>query len=139
MTTRNSNLESLLVTLGDARQAGAFDSATTSYPWQATTVSAQSPKQSWQARFWKVVPLAAAAAVAVLFVEPSWAPEGGNSLVQNTNDAVTGPETRNVIEGDFNGDGVVNSTDMQGYIEALKSGETNLSPERFALLQLHNG
>jgi len=132
MTTRNGNLESLLVTLGDARQAGAFDSATTSYPWQATTVSAQSPKQSWQARFWKVVPLAAAAAVAVLFVGPSWAPEGGNSLVQNTNDAVTGPETRNVIEGDFNGDGVRNGKDIQAMIEMVRTGELKMSPDEYA-------
>ncbi len=133
MTTRNGNLESLLVTLGDARQAGAFDGATTSYPWQATTVSAQSPKQSWQARLWKVVPLAAAAAVAVLFVGPSWAPEGsGSPIVQNTIDSVTGPETCKTIEGDFNGDGVKNGKDIPVMIEMMRNGEITMSPDEYA-------
>ena len=137
MTTRNNNLESLLVTLGDARQAGAFDSATTSYPWQATTVSAQSPKQSWQARFWKVIPLAAAAAVAVLFVGPSRTPEGGTSLVQNVTEAVPSPETRKTVEGDYNGDGVKNSMDIPVMIELMKAGKIDVSPDDYARLLLH--
>lgn len=132
MTTRNGNLESLLVTLGDARQAGAFDGVVTSYPWQATSVSAQSPKQSWQARFWKVIPLTAAAAVALLFVGPSWTTEGGNSpIVQNTIETVTGPETCKTIEGDFNGDGVRNALDIPAMIDAKTRGETTVSTDEF--------
>jgi len=138
MDLRTDNMEHLLATLGEARQNGAFADQAAGYPWQAKVTATQSSPKSWQARLWKVGPLAAAAAVAVLFVTPHWFSRDGGPIVSD-NVVIDGnsgrPETpasetsapADKLKFDFNGDGVVNSLDSQPLMDLLERGEASMS------------
>ncbi|MCB9852968.1 MAG: hypothetical protein H6819_07720 [Phycisphaerales bacterium] len=137
MDLQTNNMEHLLATLGEARQNGAFAGGAAGYPWQARAAATQSSPKSWQARLWKVGPLAAAAAVAVLFVGPKFASEDGSPIVSDNvaiKDSSGRPETSSSespstaakLKGDYNEDGVVNGLDAQALIEKLNRGEASM-------------
>ena len=137
MALQTNNMEHLLATLGEARQNGAFESGAAGYPWQARTAATQSSPKSWQARLWKVGPLAAAAAVAVLFVGPQWGSEDGSPIGSGNAivDSSVRPETHasessdstGKSKFDYNDDGVVNSLDSQALIRLIEIGEAQMS------------
>lgn len=136
MDLQTNNMEHLLATLGEARQNGAFAGGAAGYPWQARAAATQSSPKSWQARLWKVGPLAAAAAVAVLFVGPRFASWDGSPIVSDNVaiDVNSGrPETSASellptavrLKGDYNEDGVVNGLDAQALMEKIRAGEAS--------------
>ncbi len=133
MDPRKDNLESLLATLGEAHQAGAFKGDAARYPWQLDRVEAQSPGHTRFAWFWVGAPLAAAAAVAILFVGPHFfSQQAARKIamtVQNNLQPVQPelhvaeavPTSRSSINcRDYNGDGVVDGGDIQGFVDHLR-------------------
>jgi hypothetical protein len=136
MTTDNRNLESWLVELGNARNDGAFTGSATRYPWQAAepkVISLAHKRLAW-VRF--AAPLAAAAAVAVLFVGPSLFSTPGTDSTAPAITGLAGTETKDVGSlaevpaptpeqtCDFNGDGVVNGLDIQSLVDrAIRGGD----------------
>lgn len=149
MDLQTNNMEHLLATLGEARQNGAFDGGAAGYPWQARTTATQSSPKSWQARLWKVGPLAAAAAVAVLFVGPEWGSEDGspnstgNAIVENSVRPEThtseSSESTGKSKYDYNDDGVVNGLDAQALTEMIGRGEAPASDVAELTRQLLRG
>ncbi len=131
MDPRTDNMERLLATLGEAHQDGAFNSRAAGYPWQAERPVAQSHKHSRFAWAWIGGPLAAAAAVAVLFVGPDLFPTRVSDGISETVQTNLLPERLEALAEvtpattsessndcrDYNGDGVVNGADIQGYVE----------------------
>ncbi|MFQ5502672.1 MAG: hypothetical protein ACE5EQ_10295 [Phycisphaerae bacterium] len=139
MDPRKDNLESLLATLGEAHQAGAFKSDAARYPWQLERVEAQSPGHRRFAWFWVGGPLTAAAAVAILFVGPHFFSQQAARKIAMTvqtnlqpvqpklHVAEVVPTTRSSIASrssincrDYNGDGVVDGGDIQGFVDHLR-------------------
>ncbi|MFQ5430556.1 MAG: hypothetical protein ACE5E1_09630 [Phycisphaerae bacterium] len=125
MDPRTNDMERLLVTLGEARQAGAFTDAATLYPWRDAEPVAQSPERRRFAWFWVGAPLAAAAAVAVLFVGPDLFSGAASrkaivsvptTLLTERPEAhadAAGINGQRLDDCDYNGDGVVNGLDIQ--------------------------
>lgn len=141
MDPRRDNMERLLATLGEAHQAGAFNSRAAGFPWQAERPVAQSHAHSRFAWAWIGGPLAAAAAVAVLFVgsdlfstrvndgiaktvQTHLLPQRPEALAEVT--PTTTSESSNDCR-DYNGDGLVNGEDIQGYVDYHR--DTGGSPE----------
>jgi len=149
MALQTNSLDNLLATLGEARQDGAFTGGAAGYPWQAKSAAAQSRSQTRHSRFWKVGPLAAAAAVAVLFVAPKFGSQDGSPIVaENPIVGITErPETltsTNDIpqassECDFNGDGVVNGLEIQRLMEQMRNGEATADQAEALTRCLLNG
>lgn len=150
MDLQTNNMDHLLATLGEARQNGAFAGGAAGYPWQAKAAATQSSPKSWQARLWKVGPLAAAAAVAVLFVGPRFASEDGSPIVSDNvaiEDNSGRPETpasessapAEKLRFDYNGDGVVNSLDNSALIELIRRGEATMDQSDELIHHLLNG
>lgn len=150
MALRMNNMDNLLATLGEARQNGAFAGGAAGYPWQAKATSAQSRPKSWQSRLWKVGPLAAAAAVAILFVGPNWFSKDGSPIVSENiaakdnsgrpeTPAPSVPDSAPVLKGDYNGDGVVNGLDIQALIEKVRAGEVTVDQADESTHQMLNG
>lgn len=137
MAFQTDSMDHLLATLGEARQNGAFAGAAAGYPWEArTAVKAQSLTEARHSRLWKVGPLAAAAAVAVLFVMPKWGSQDGSPIMTDNvrvTDSTERPETLapsatgpEKLDCDFDGDGVVNGLEIQHLIEKIRSGEATI-------------
>lgn len=150
MAIQTNNLDHLLATLGEARQNGAFSGGADGYPWQAKSAATQSRPQTKHARLWKVGPLAAAAAVAVLFVVPKFGSEGGSPIVSENVKAVDSterPETLTPatstpdanLDCDFDGDGVVNGLEIQRLIERMRNGEATVDQAEALTRCLLNG
>ncbi len=144
MLSHDKTLEDLLATLGSAHRQGAFSGESREYPWQ--TASTRTSRLAGGFRWVRVaVPLAAAAAVAVLFVGPGLF---GNRAVQDASkdalaaihaehpdvladaEAVTTGSTPN--ECDYNGDGVVDGKDIQAFLDRMQDpeGDPLLQAER---------
>ncbi len=133
MDLRQNKMESLLVMLGEAQDSGAFSNSTTRYPWRTEAVAIQNRGQRRFSWFWVGGPVAAAAAVAVLFVGPNLFPTRTTSdLAMNGSSVVTSvqPElhadaaSSDSLFGergcDFNGDGVINGLDIQAGSDRLQ-------------------
>jgi len=141
MDPRTDNMERLLATLGEAHQDGAFNSRAAGFPWQAERPVAQSHTHSRFAWAWVGGPLAAAAAVAVLFFGPDLFPARVSDGIAKTVQsnllpqrpealAEVTPTTTNESSPDcrdYNGDGVVNGEDIQGYVDHHR--DAGSSPE----------
>jgi len=125
-------MESLLAMLGEAHQSGAFAGDAARYPWRAQAVAAQSRGHRRHSWFWVGAPLAAAAAVAVLFVGPNLFSGSATQLVvQNVPseflpvqpelhaDNAAAPKA--TLECDFNGDGKVDGQDIQALVDRSRT------------------
>jgi hypothetical protein len=139
------NLESLLNELGAARAAGVFptaDAAPASFPWQTQSAQTQSAqtrpaKLTHRGLRWVrlAIPVAAAAALAFIFVGPG---TSRKDLAHLTADAPTPVTTAFVSANgaranDCNGDGVVNGLDIECYVRhhAEESRAPELQTEAF--------
>lgn len=145
MAPQTQTLEGMLTTLGQAHRDGAFAAVSKAYPWQAAEPRAA--KLSANRFRWVRVamPLAAAAAVAVVFVGPSLfgtrafddMAKDGIAAVQSESpktivDAEAVTTARLKVECDFNGDGVVDGMDIQAFIDRIPdaNGDPLLQAER---------
>ncbi len=140
MDPKTDNLERLLATLGEAHRDGAFGGDAARFPWQAGEPGAQRPAQRRLAWLWVGAPLAAAAAVAVLFVGPSLFPRQAVREVARTLPTQLLPEHPEVLaavdttsatapdECDYNGDGVVNGEDIQALVKHLQESDGEGDP-----------
>ena len=125
------NMENLLETLGQARRDGAF-SKSAACPWQAT--ASKRSERTTRRLGWvrAIVPLAAAAAVAVIFVGPNLMKSRQSQTALNSPISLPS-ETANQLadagkpqasaatfDCDYNGDGVIDGRDIQAFVERLK-------------------
>ncbi|MBK8270026.1 MAG: hypothetical protein IPK83_17705 [Planctomycetes bacterium] len=129
MELQRNNMDSLLAMLGEAHQSGAFASGASRFPWHAQTVVAQSRNPRRHPWVWVGAPLAAAAAVAVLFVGPSlFSGRTTPNFAQNVPVELRSDEpelvadaaaatTLAVVDCDFNGDGLIDGQDIQAYAD----------------------
>lgn len=125
------NMENLLVTLGQARREGAF-STSSACPWKAAA-SHRSERSAGRFGWARIaVPLAAAAAVAVLFVAPNLRNSRQSQTASNSPISLPS-ETANQLadagqpqasaatfDCDYNGDGVIDGRDIQAFVDRLK-------------------
>ena len=146
--THRDDIQGPLVQLGKAHREGAFSSDATRYPWRTAELQATRPTHRRFAWVRVAAPLAAAAAVVVLFVVPSLftgpVAEPNFDVVA---DAVTPEEPQATIKvaqgstvpcdysgnGDFNGDGSVDGRDIPGFIDCVRrsGGDVGLETARF--------
>jgi hypothetical protein len=133
MDPKNDQLERILTLLGEADRDGAFSGGGDRYPWRAAEPEATSLSHRRFAWARVAVPLAAAAAVAVLFVGPSlWSPQVVHEVAENSLDTdgilkpvqpavpVAVATTREGGDCDYNGDGHVDGKDIQAFVTSLK-------------------
>jgi hypothetical protein len=133
MSAPLNNLESLLRTLGQARRDGVLSASAGRYPWQATAVRESQRRASRFGWVRVAIPLAAAAAVAVLFVAPSLMKSrqvsevAGNlaanlpsTTAQQVADAEKSRSSAATFDCDYNGDGVVDGRDIQAFLNRLQ-------------------
>ncbi|MBX3394971.1 MAG: hypothetical protein KF841_06350 [Phycisphaerae bacterium] len=147
MDSRKDNLDSLLVLLGEAHESGVFDDQTNRFPWKAKVPVAQSGGHRRHQWIWLGSPLAAAAAVAVLFVGPNLFSGRSNSVshvnvpveirsqepeLLADNAAVSSASA--VVECDFNGDGRVDGLDIQAFADRRQQVAGDPDAERQLLL-----
>ncbi len=126
--THRDDIQGPLVQLGKAHREAAFSSDATRYPWRTAELQANRPTHRRFAWVRVAAPLAAAAAVAVLFVVPSlFTGPVAEPNVDVVAEAVTPEEPQATIkvargsaapcddykdDGDYNGDGVVAETSV---------------------------
>ncbi len=132
MNPQTDNMEHLLAELGRAHQDGALQGNATRYPWLADKVATQSRKPRRSSWIWVGGPVAAAAAVAVLFVVPDLfptsrpvVPTGHHHIVDAEDGSGCGS-----LEFDFNGDGVVDGRDIQALTETRHEAIGDPTAER---------
>ena len=141
--THRDDIQGLLVQLGKAHREGAFSSDAARYPWRTAELQANRPTHRRFAWVRVAAPLAAAAAVAVLFVVPSlFTGPVAEPNVDVVADAVTPEEpqaTITVADGstvpcDYNKDGEVNGRDIQAYVDWVqrRGGDVGLETARFS-------
>ncbi|HKQ50291.1 MAG TPA: hypothetical protein VJZ71_19615 [Phycisphaerae bacterium] len=133
-----TDLDSLLAQLGQAHRDGALAPSAAAYPWRADRRSSASRSAAHAGHRWVrvAIPLAAAAAVAVLFVLPGLF--GTRSVREMAHDGPAGvnPETANLFadaepaatqgrspDCDYNGDGVIDGRDIQALIDRLRDSD----------------
>lgn len=146
MSQQTDNLGTLLTKLGKAHQDGVFQSRVNPFPWLATEPDGSHLAVRRFAWVRVAIPLAAAAAVAVLFVGPTlWSPPVIKTLAENTlatdviaepAHPVSGTGTTTQVEAldcDYNRDGVVDGKDIQAMIDRLNviGGDPLLEKELF--------
>lgn len=132
-------IENALTRLGEAHRAGAFAGQKGTYPWQTARGAAAKPAHRFA---WVRVAasLAAAAAVAVVFIGPSLMTLRQTREIPGNLPVAMPTETVNVVaeapaptapvhrdECDFNGDGVVNGLDIQSFV--ARQSETSGAPQ----------
>lgn len=139
MASQNAKIESMLETLGKAHQDGIF-AASPSFPWTSPSprlkVTGLDPRQR-SLRWLRVgAPLAAAAAVAVVFVLPNLSStrktvSQTNQFVQLSTPTVHVAELATPVKSaqsapteqcDYNGDGVVDGRDIQAFVKFRMEG-----------------
>ena len=133
MSQRTDNMELLLAKLGKAHQAGLFRAEAGTYPWQ--TAERDGSHLAIRRLAWAriAVPLAAAAAVAVLFVGPMlWNSQATHEVAMNVpaSDLDATPASPVATESapapvaaescDYNDDGVVDGKDIQAFLDRLQ-------------------
>lgn len=144
MGLRQDNMDNLLATLGEAHQCGAFIEGAARFPWKAEKVAAQSGSPRRHSWVWMGGPLAAAAAVAVLFVGPNlFSGRTTPNIARNVPVEIRPQEpelladsaavTSSVKEADcdFNGDGRIDAMDLQAFVDRCQevAGDPALSRE----------
>ncbi len=147
MDRPTDNLERLLVTLGEARQHGAFAGGAARYPWQNARAEAQSPRRRRFSWYWVGAPAAAAAAVAVVFVASDpFSRQAMDPIASNVESVLppqhpevlvvadTAPSTDVFDDCDYNGDGKVDGRDIQAFVQRRQGATEDAHPadaERF--------
>ncbi len=147
MDRPTDSLERLLVTLGEARQNGAFCGVAARYPWQRGQATAQSPRRRRFSWYWLGAPAAAAAAVAVVVVGlDSFSRQAMDPIASNVETALvpqhpevlvvadSAPSTDVLDDCDYNGDGRVDGRDIQAFVQHRRQTAEESSPadaERF--------
>ena len=147
--THRDDIQGWLVQLGKAHREVAFSSDAARYPWRTAELQANRPTHRRFAWVRVAAPLAAAAAVAVLFVVPSlFTDPVAEPNVDVVAEAVTPEEPQATItvardsaapcddykdDGDYNGDGVVDGRDIQAYVDCVRrsGGDVGLETARF--------
>jgi hypothetical protein len=133
MSPQFDSIETLLSRLGKARQDGAFEHASAGYPWQSSAAVDMVVRHRRLTWLRVAVPLAAAAAIAVLFVGPSlFEGTAVDTIAQNIQPTVTPaqPEafaeaqpvatsSAQTIDCDYNGDGRIDGQDIQAFVDRL--------------------
>lgn len=134
MTRQTNNLELLLADLGRAQNDGAFVRDARPYPWLAAQTEVKTFGSRRLAWIRVAAPVAAAAAVAVLFVLPGlWVPQATQQVAENmlsadmnAKPALPAPQpqvaTNQAVDCDFNGDRVVDGKDIQAFVDRLNDG-----------------
>lgn len=145
MSPQVNNMETMLVALGKAQRDGVFPPAAARYPWQAESREVTSLGRG-PMRWVKVaIPLAAAAAIAVLFVGPSlFESTAVNEIAQSIPATVMPSEPEALAEAqpvattsaqtfdcDYNGDGQIDGRDIQAFVDRLETsgGDMQLRKE----------
>jgi len=144
MVTNPNNMENALATLGQARRDGVFSAQPGQYPWQVAAKK-KAEKRGRRLGWIRVaVSLAAAAAIAVLFISPNFTKsrqsnELASSLsinapsetAQHLADAEKSTSNAATFDCDYNGDGVVDGRDIQAFVDRLKDihGDARLQAE----------
>jgi hypothetical protein len=155
MSPQTSQLEAMLETVGRAHRAGAFSADAARLPWQGDsreTVRLTHRRLAWVR---VAVPLAAAAAVAVLFVGPSLFETTAVDEITGTIPSVVMPDqpeafaeaeptpttAQTLHECDYNGDGRVDGKDIQAFVNRVQDtgGDLELETEKFQRCLLGNG
>lgn len=146
MDSTHNTLQAMLGTLGEAREAGCF-AAAAGFPWQSPQAKVTGLLRRRMAWVRVGLPLAAAAAVAVVFVGPSLVrtvntvdrtsvmiPTGTQPL-EVAELATAGPAATSATAEncDYNGDGVVDGRDIQAFIDRLRDGRGDPQLEAEAL------
>ncbi|MFH1419968.1 MAG: hypothetical protein ABII12_16970 [Planctomycetota bacterium] len=156
MTPQTDPMETLLETLGKARRDGAFSSDAAQYPWQADQAKVISVAHRRLAWVRVAVPLAAAAAVAVLFVGPSlFETPAVEELAETIHTSVLpvhpevlaeapdqSPTTAETVDCDYNGDGRVDGRDIQAFLSRVQedaAGDLEIESEFLRRCLLSNG
>lgn len=138
MSPHDKSLEGMLATLGEARLGGAFLADAAPKPWQGVRTQVYSLSARRFAWLRVAAPLAAAAAVAIVFVGPSLLGTrtvqdmAGNSLValgphqpDVVADAGSIATTAQAPDCDYNSDGVVDGRDIQAFVNRLQAAGGN--------------
>ena len=140
MTSKNDQLQSMLEVLGKAHQDGVF-SASPPFPWTKPTlrVTGLEHRRLWWLRMG--APLAAAAAVAVVFVGPNlintrktvqtnqFVPSATTSVeVAELATPDKTPASVPTEQCDYNGDGAVNGLDIQAFVR-IRTGGAEKNPQ----------
>lgn len=155
MSPHTDSIETLLSRLGKARREGAFQHATAGYPWQSGGTGETVVRHRRLGWLRVGMPLAAAAAIAVLFVGPSlFEGTAVDNIAQNIQPTVmpAQPEafaeaqpvsttSAQTIDCDYNGDGRIDGQDIQAFVDRLteSGGDLELQKDylRRCLLEGH--
>jgi hypothetical protein len=136
MSSREPSIERLLSQLGEARRDGVFSAEQRPYPWQ--TLQPEANREAGGRFAWVRIaaPLAAAAAVALVFVAPGLlgdravheAVQDGIAVLQTDEPAIVadaGDVTTKAsgLHCDFNGDGLVDGRDIQALVNRMKDAD----------------
>lgn len=141
MDRQFQDIEHLLTTLGEAHRDGAFSTVAAQHPWKAAKGQASTPARHRHSWFWVGAPLAAAAAVVVLFVGPSLFPGRATPKFAMNTQTTLLPQHPEVLAEvsattastpancDYNGDGVVDGKDIQALVERVKNTDSDPTVE----------
>lgn len=129
--TSHAQLEGMLAILGEAHRDGAFRASTAGQPWIRKANAA--PRLHWVR---VAAPLAAAAAVAVVFVGPNlFGTRAGHEMAQDGLAAIQPDQPEMLADAgvvttapkasdcDFNGDGVIDGLDIQALVNRIQEIE----------------
>ncbi|MBN1425588.1 hypothetical protein JXA88_13620 [Candidatus Fermentibacteria bacterium] len=139
MSRQTDNMKHVLAKLGEAHREGVFSGDATRYPWRTAEPEASCLTHRRFAWARVAAPLAAAAAVAVLFVGPSlWGPRAVHKVAENGpgSDTLVKPESPAVVEPvpttaesvscDYNGDGQVDGRDIQAFWDSRRGTDGDM-------------
>ena len=136
MSQQTDNLEQYLAKLGKAHQNGIFNSDAGQYPWQNAGRDGSHLTIRRLAWVRVAVPIAAAAAVAVLFVGPAlWNSPASHEVAMNVlaHDVAvkaaapvftgSAPTTVEAVSCDYNGDGAIDGKDIQAFVDRIQDSD----------------
>jgi hypothetical protein len=145
MSPQINQMEAMLETLGMAQRDGIFSVCATRYPWQAVGEDQAHSRPHRRLNWMRVaIPLAAAAAVAVLFVWPSlFENTAVNEIAVNIPATVMPAQPEALAEAqpvatsparavdcDYNGDGQIDGRDIQAFIDRVQEAGGSLDLEK---------
>ena len=127
-------LHQMLERLGQAHRDGVFSASSSSYPWQRPALKVTGLESRRTAWVRVGLPLAAAAAVAVVFVGPNLfntrktveriaanvpTPNKTVELAELAGSAAVTTGTEESVQCDYNGDGTIDGRDIQAFVDRL--------------------
>ncbi|HVP12626.1 MAG TPA: hypothetical protein VMV94_15730 [Phycisphaerae bacterium] len=146
MSPQTDPLERMLETLGMAQREGAFSIHAARYPWQAVgEVTAHARPHRRLSWLGVAIPLAAAAAVAAVFIWPSLFESRAVTEIAGNIPATVMPaqpealaeaqpvaisSEKKTINCDYNGDGQIDGRDIQAFIDRVQEAGGSLDLEK---------